>query len=89
MHTGQKVSMVSLLETRAMACPWNGDLFGIGPGYGAPGIHAHHAHQLTTSVAGGQLRFRTSPDGEWSTFQAPLVLADQPHAFDAAEPWWR
>ncbi|HEU4455697.1 MAG TPA: AraC family transcriptional regulator [Longimicrobium sp.] len=67
---------------RTRACLWDGGLFGVGPGAESTSVHAHHAHQLSISVDGGPVRFRTPRDGDWRVVRAAVVAADRPHAFD-------
>jgi hypothetical protein len=61
---------------------WRGGSLWIGRVGEPTGDHAHHAVQITLALTPGGLRFRM-PGKDWTRFQAALVPAHQPHAFDA------
>ena len=61
---------------------WRGGSLWIGLAGEPSGFHAHHAVQLTLPFPGGRVRFQ-SPSGRWTNYSAALVVADQPHAFEA------
>lgn len=61
---------------------WRGGSVWIGHAQEQAGFHAHHAIQVTLALSGGAVRFR-SPEDDWSSYQAAIVAAHQPHAFEA------
>ena len=61
---------------------WRGGSLWIGLA-GAPAeLHAHHAVQMALPFVDGFVRFQV-PNGEWTRYDAAIVAAEQPHAFDA------
>jgi AraC-like DNA-binding protein len=46
------------------------------------GSHAHHAVQISLALPGCRLRLQ-SPSEDWTNFEAAIVAANQPHAFEA------
>lgn len=46
------------------------------------GMHAHHAVQISLALPGCQLRLQ-SPSASWTNFEAAIVAANHPHAFEA------
>lgn len=63
---------------------WRGGSLWIGLAGAPAGLHAHHAVQIALPFAHGRVRFQT-PDGEWTSYEAAIVAAEQPHAFDARD----
>lgn len=61
---------------------WRGGSLWIGLAGEPAGMHAHHAVQITLPFPGGRVRFQ-SPSGSWQSYAAALVVADQPHSFEA------
>lgn len=61
--------------------PWPVALTARGPGMRA-GFHAHQALHLVLAF-GGELRVRTTADGEWQSAPGVLTAPDTPHAIDA------
>jgi AraC family transcriptional regulator len=61
---------------------WRGGSLWIGLAGAPAGLHAHHAVQLALPFAHGSVRFQV-PGGEWRSYDAAIVAAEQPHAFDA------
>ena len=61
---------------------WRGSSLWIGLAGAPAGLHAHHAVQLALPFAHGSVRFQV-PGGEWRSYDAAIVAAEQPHAFDA------
>jgi AraC-like DNA-binding protein len=76
--------MATGTTSRVRACLWPGGWFAVGPGYSAPRLHSHHAHQISIELSGLPLRIRTAADSEWRLHAAALIGADRPHAFDGA-----
>ena len=66
---------------RPRASLWEGGLFGIGPGGYSPGVHDHHAFQLTLALEGGVVRFH-EPGQDWVDYRGVVIAPDQPHAYD-------
>jgi transcriptional regulator GlxA family with amidase domain len=60
---------------------WSGGSLWIGRSGAPTELHAHHAVQIALALAPGELRFRSSA-GDWNTYDAALIAANQPHAFD-------
>jgi transcriptional regulator GlxA family with amidase domain len=46
------------------------------------GLHTHHAVQISLSLPGCRLRLQR-PSESWTNFEAAIVAANQPHAFEA------
>src|SRR5262245_15434277 len=70
--------------------PWNGRLMfwgggtvWIGHATAETGFHEHHAIQVSLSLEGTALRLRAE-GGEWAGYQAAIVAAHAPHAFEAS-----
>jgi AraC-like DNA-binding protein len=61
---------------------WRGGSLWIGLAGEPAELHAHHAVQIALPFAGGHARFQV-PSGEWQRYEAALVAAHQPHAFEA------
>jgi AraC family transcriptional regulator len=61
---------------------WSGGSVWIGLAGEPAGVHAHHAIQIALAFPPGRVRFRT-PSGSWRSYEAAIVAADQPHAFEA------
>ena len=60
---------------------WDGGFLAVGRSRGVVPTHAHHAMQLFVSLEGpGRLKLG---DEEWKQYQAAVVNADEPHAFNA------
>lgn len=76
--------MATGTSSRVRACLWPGGWFAVGPGYSAPRLHSHHAHQISIALSGLPLRVRTPADPGWRLHTAALIGADRPHAFDGA-----
>lgn len=60
---------------------WNGGSLWIGSSGGATDLHSHHAVQVSLSLSGDGLRLRAAA-GDWSTYKAAVIAANQEHAFD-------
>ena len=60
---------------------WRGGSLWIGLAGEPAGFHAHHAVQLALPFS-GRVKFQI-PDSEWMSYEAAIVAAEQPHAFDA------
>jgi AraC family transcriptional regulator len=59
---------------------WDGGFLAVGYSTGEVPTHSHHAFQLNISLEGAlQLKH---DDGEWQSFEAAVVNADEPHAFN-------
>jgi AraC family transcriptional regulator len=61
---------------------WRGGSIWIGLAGAPADLHAHHAVQIALPFARGHVQFQV-PDGEWANYDAAIVAAGQPHAFDA------
>jgi AraC-like DNA-binding protein len=61
---------------------WRGGSIWIGIAGEPADAHAHHAVQIALPFAGGRVRFQI-PDLQWQDYDAALVAAHQPHAFEA------
>jgi transcriptional regulator GlxA family with amidase domain len=61
---------------------WRGGSLWIGRALEATGCHAHHAVQISLSLVDGSVQFRR-PTGPWTLYPAAIVVASQPHAFQA------
>lgn len=61
---------------------WRGGSVWIGRAEESTDFHAHHAIQITLSLAGGTLRFRALGE-EWGEYSAVIIPAHHPHAFEA------
>lgn len=48
----------------------------------ATSLHAHHAVQVALPFCGGHVRLQR-PEGHWTKYDAAIVAAHQPHAFEA------
>ena len=66
---------------KGRGCLWEGGLFGLGPGARAPGLHSHHAFQLTLALDGGRVRFRDEAT-DWQDYRGVLIAPEHPHAYD-------
>jgi AraC family transcriptional regulator len=63
---------------------WRGGSLWIGLAGAPGGFHAHHAVQIALPFPPGRVRFQV-PSGSWTTYDAAIVAAEQPHAFDARD----
>jgi AraC family transcriptional regulator len=63
---------------------WRGGSLWIGLAGEPAGLHAHHAVQLALPFPPGQVRFQI-PGEDWKGYDAAIVAAHQPHAFDARD----
>jgi AraC family transcriptional regulator len=63
---------------------WRGGSLWIGRAGAPADLHAHHAVQIALPFAQGAVRFQV-PTGEWTSYSAAIVAAEQPHAFDARD----
>jgi len=63
---------------------WRGASLWIGLAGAPAGLHAHHAVQMALPFLKGCVRFQI-PNGEWTRYEAAIVAAEQPHAFDARD----
>jgi AraC-like DNA-binding protein len=61
---------------------WRGGSLWIGHAGEPAEMHAHHAVQVTLPFDAGTARLQL-PEGEWKSYPAAIVAAEQPHAFDA------
>jgi len=61
---------------------WRGGSLWIGHAGEPAGFHAHHAVQVALPFHGGHVRFQR-PAGHWTNYDAAIVAAHQPHAFEA------
>jgi AraC-like DNA-binding protein len=61
---------------------WRGGSLWIGLAGEPAGQHAHHAVQIALPFPPGQVRFQL-PDAPWTSYDAAIVAAHQPHAFEA------
>lgn len=61
---------------------WQGGSLWIGHAGEPTGVHAHHAVQVALPFRRGSVRFQ-SPAGRWTNYDAAIVAAHQPHAFEA------
>ncbi|HET9864729.1 MAG TPA: AraC family transcriptional regulator [Steroidobacteraceae bacterium] len=61
---------------------WRGGSLWIGQAGEPAEMHAHHAVQVTLPARAPGARLRL-PDGDWKTYSAAIVAAEQSHAFDA------
>jgi AraC family transcriptional regulator len=61
---------------------WRGGSLWIGLAGEPTSFHTHHAVQITLPFPGGRARFRRS-SGNWKSYAAAIVGADERHAFDA------
>ena len=62
---------------------WRGGSIWLGQVASATDIHVHHTIQVTLSLEGSVPQFRTAL-GEWVDYQASIIAAHQPHAFQAS-----
>lgn len=65
---------------------WSGGSLWIGLSGEPTQCHAHHAIQVSVSLSGTPLQFRT-PDTDWQSFDAAVIAAHAPHAFAAPRTW--
>jgi len=63
---------------------WRGGSLWIGLAGEPTGVHAHHAVQIALPFPPGRVRFRI-PSGNWTSYRAAIVAAEQPHAFEARD----
>lgn len=63
---------------------WGGGIVWIGNAAAQTGCHQHHAIQVSLVLDGGQIRLR-SEGAQWQSYQAAIVAANAPHAFEANE----
>src|SRR5690606_32874224 len=60
---------------------WDGGFLAIGRSRGVIPTHSHHAVQMFISLDGpNKVKYA---DGEWQGYDAAIVGADEPHAYDA------
>lgn len=71
------------IHGRGRACVWAGGVLWIGEALSPGQLHAHHAIQLSFGLD-GPLQFRAGEDAPWSDYDACLIPADVPHAFNGA-----
>src|SRR6476661_5985597 len=65
---------------------WRGGSLWIGLAGEPAGEHAHHAVQISLPFHGGRVRFQV-PSESWKDYDAAMVAAHQPHAFDARDQY--
>ena len=63
---------------------WRGGSLWIGRAGEPTGLHAHHAVQIALPFARGRVRFQ-APAGDWTSYDAAIIAAEQPHAFEARD----
>ncbi|HEU4655290.1 MAG TPA: AraC family transcriptional regulator [Steroidobacteraceae bacterium] len=63
---------------------WRGGSLWIGLAGVPAGFHSHHAVQIALPFEGARVRFQT-PSADWVTYDAAIVAAEQPHAFDGRD----
>lgn len=61
---------------------WRGGSLWIGHAEDGTGFHAHHALQMTLSLSGGTVRFRSAGE-DWTNYMAAIIAANHSHAFEA------
>jgi AraC family transcriptional regulator len=61
---------------------WRGGIIWIGDVADETGFHEHHAIQITLTLSGTPVRFRT-PCDDWKPYSASMVAPNQSHAFAA------
>ena len=61
---------------------WRGGSLWVGRAGEPAGFHAHHAVQIALPFPPGQVRFQV-PSESWTSYDAAIVAAEQPHAFEA------
>jgi AraC-like DNA-binding protein len=61
---------------------WRSGSLWIGRAGEPTGCHAHHAVQIALPFPPGSVRFQVPPGG-WTSYDAAIVAAQQPHAFEA------
>lgn len=61
---------------------WRGGSIWIGIAGEPAGLHAHHAVQIALPFSAGGVRFQV-PSRDWKSYDAAIVAAHQPHAFEA------
>jgi AraC-like DNA-binding protein len=61
---------------------WRGGSLWIGLAGEPAGLHAHHAVQIALPFPPGRVRFQV-PSHDWKSYDAAIVAAHQPHAFEA------
>ena len=61
---------------------WRGGSLWIGLAGEPAGFHSHHAVQIALPFPPGSVRFQV-PSQDWTRYEAAIVAAEQPHAFDA------
>jgi len=61
---------------------WRGGSVWVGLAGEPAGFHAHHAVQIALPFPPGRVRFQV-PSGEWTSYDAAIVAAEQSHAFEA------
>ena len=61
---------------------WRGGSLWVGLAGEPAGLHAHHAVQIALPFPPGRVRFQV-PSRDWKSYDAALVAAHQPHAFEA------
>lgn len=63
---------------------WRGGSLWIGLAGEPAGFHAHHAVQIALPFPPGRVRFQV-PSASWTSYDAAIVAAQQPHAFEARD----
>ncbi|MFL6575142.1 MAG: helix-turn-helix transcriptional regulator [Povalibacter sp.] len=63
---------------------WRGGSLWIGFAGEPTGLHAHHAVQIALPFASGRVRFQI-PSEDWKSYEAAIIAAEQPHAFEARD----
>jgi AraC family transcriptional regulator len=80
-HSRCSLSLMRLTATGRILF-WRGGSLWIGLAGEPAGFHAHHAVQIALAFPRGRVQFR-GPSGNWRSYTAALVTADQSHAFEA------
>ncbi|MCY1210812.1 YSIRK-targeted surface antigen transcriptional regulator [compost metagenome] len=81
MTNGRRGSGLKLFGTGRIVL-WRGGSIWIGHAEEEAGFHAHHAIQVTLALSGGPVRIQ-SPGEDWAAYQAAIIAAHHPHAFEA------
>ncbi|QEZ46665.1 helix-turn-helix transcriptional regulator [Cupriavidus oxalaticus] len=81
MTNGRRGSGPKLFGTGRIVL-WRGGSIWIGHAEEQTGFHAHHAIQVTLALSGGPVRVQ-SPGEDWAAYQAAIIAANHPHAFEA------
>lgn len=76
-----KLAIISgMTEFSARWYFWDGGFLAVGRSRGVVPTHAHHAFQLVVATEGTNKL--SHADGDWQQFEAAIVAADEPHAYD-------